>query len=154
MVPLARALLAAGHEVLWAISAEMCPTIIQAGVPAVSAGLSSGDWRDQRDRRIRDLATLSPQERTDRLAAWMFGEMLAPAMLHDLMGIVRSWRPTLFIHDSMEFAAPVAADTAGAVHIAHSFGPLTPEHRILDIAASASPLWTAAGADVAVRRDL
>lgn len=148
MVPLARALLAAGHEVLWAISAEMCPTIIQAGVPAVSAGLSSGDWRDNRDQHIRDLAALSPEERTDRLALWMFGEMLAPAMLHDLMAIIRSWRPTLFIHDSMEFAAPVAADTIGAVHIAHSFGPLTPERRILDIAASASPLWTAAGTDV------
>ena len=148
MVPLARALLAAGHEVLWAISAEMCPTVIQAGVPAVSAGLSSGDWRDDRDRRIRDLAGFSPEERTDRLAPWMFGEMLAPAMLHDLLPIVRSWRPTLFIHDSMEFAAPVAADTIGAVHIAHSFGPLTPERRILDISASARPLRRAAGADV------
>jgi hypothetical protein len=149
MVPLARALLAAGHEVRWASSAEMCPTIAQAGIPAVSAGLSSADWREQRNRRIGELADFSPEERTDRLAAWMFGEMLAPAMLHDLLAIVRSWPPGLFVHDSMEFAAPIAADTIGAVHIAHSFGPLTPEYRILDIAASVSPLWATADMDSA-----
>lgn len=48
MVPLARALLAAGHEVRWATSAEMTPTIVQAGIPAVAAGLSSAEWREAR----------------------------------------------------------------------------------------------------------
>jgi UDP:flavonoid glycosyltransferase YjiC (YdhE family) len=47
----------------------------------------------------------------------------------------------------MEFAAPIAAAAIGAVNISHSFGPLTPEHRILGIAASVSPLWEAAGTD-------
>ena len=147
MVPLARALLAAGHDVRWATSAEMSPTIAQAGIPAFTAGLSSADWREERDRRMRDLADLSPAERTDQLAAWMFAEMLTPAMLHDLLAIVRSWAPTVFIHDSMEFAAPIAADAIGAAHISHSFGPLAPEHRIRAIADSLRPLWEAAGTD-------
>jgi Erythromycin biosynthesis protein CIII-like, C-terminal domain/Erythromycin biosynthesis protein CIII-like, N-terminal domain len=124
---------------------DMCPTIVQAGIPAISAGLSNVDWREQRNRRMRDLAGLSPAERTDQLAPWMFGEILAPPMLDDLLSVVRSWPPTLFIHDNMEFAAPIAAAAIGAVHISHSFGPLTPEYRILDIAASVSPLWEAAG---------
>ena len=147
MVPLARALLAADHEVLWAVSADLCPTVVQAGIPAVVAGLSSADWRTQRNRRMGDLAHLPAGERTDQLAAWMFGEMLAPAMLRDLLALVRSWPPDVIIHDSMEFAAPIAADAIGAVHIAHSFGPLAPEHRILGIAASARTLWERVGAD-------
>ena len=145
MIPLARALLAAGHEVRWATSAEMCPTIVAAGIPAFSAGLSNSDWRDERNRRMRELADLSPAERTSRLAPWIFGELLAPAMLRDLRAVVGSWPPTVFIHDNMELAAPVAAEAIGAVHIAHSFGPLTPEERVLAIADSATPLWRAAG---------
>lgn len=62
MVPLARTLVADGHEVRWATSAEMCPTIVQAGIPAVVTGLSRADWREQRNRRMRDLAEVSPAE--------------------------------------------------------------------------------------------
>jgi UDP:flavonoid glycosyltransferase YjiC (YdhE family) len=141
MVPLARALLAAGHEVRWATSAEMTPTIAQAGIPPVAAGLSSAEWREGRNRRMRDLAHLPPGERTDQLVAWMFGETLAPVMLRDLLPLVRSWSPAVVIHDTMEFAAPIAASAIGAVNVAHAFGPLTLEHRMLAIAASVTPLW-------------
>jgi UDP:flavonoid glycosyltransferase YjiC (YdhE family) len=147
MVPLARALVAAGHEVRWATSAEMAPTIAQAGIPAVAAGLSSADWREPRNRRMTDLAHLSPAERTDRLVAWMFGETLAPAMLRDLLPVVRSWSTVVVIHDPMEFAAPVAAGAVGAVNVAHAYGPLTLEHRMLSIAASVTPLWEAVDID-------
>jgi UDP:flavonoid glycosyltransferase YjiC (YdhE family) len=147
MVPLARALLAAGHDVRWATSAVMGPTIEQAGIPAVIAGPASADWRELRNQRMRDLAYLPPTERTDQLVAWMFGETLAPVMLRDLLAFVRSWPPALVIHDTMEFAAPIAADAIGAVHVAHSYGPLAPEHRMLAIAASVAPLWEAVGTD-------
>ena len=73
--------------------------------------------------------------------------MLAPAMLRDVRAVVRSWPPTVFIRDNMELAAPIAAESIGAVHIAHSFGPLTPEERVLAIADSARPLWRSAGWD-------
>lgn len=147
MVPLARVLLAAGHEVRWATTAEMTPTIAQAGIPAVAAGLSSAQWREPRNRRMRDLAHLPPAERTDQLVAWMFGEMLAPAMLRDLLPVVRAWRPDIVVNDTMEFAAPIAARAAGAVNVAHSYGPLTLEHRMRAIAASVTPLWEALGTD-------
>lgn len=47
----------------------------------------------------------------------------------------------------MEFAAPIAARAAGAVNLAHSYGPLTLEHRMRAIAASVTPLWEALGTD-------
>lgn len=147
MVPLARALLDAGHEVRWATSAEMTPTIAQAAIPAVAAGMSSAEWREPRNRRMRDLAHLPPDERTDQLVAWMFGETLAPVMLRDLLPVVGSWRPAVVIHDPMEFAAPIAARAAGAVNVAHAYGPLTLEHRMRAIAASVTPLWEAVDTD-------
>jgi hypothetical protein len=133
--------------VRWATPEELCPTIEQAGIAAVVAGLSSAEWREPRDRRIRELAHLPPDERTDRLVAWMFGETLAPAMLRDLLAGVRAWRPELIVHDTMEFAAPIAAHAIGAAQFAHSYGPLAPAHRMRAIAASVRPLWEAVGID-------
>jgi UDP:flavonoid glycosyltransferase YjiC (YdhE family) len=147
MVPFARALRAVGHEVRWATAAELCPTIEQAGIAAVAAGLSSAEWREPRNRRIGDLAHLPPDDRTDQLVAWMFGETLAPAMLRDLLAGVRAWRPEVIVHDTMEFAAPIAAHAIGAVQSAHSYGPLAPAHRMRAIAASVTPLWEAVGID-------
>ena len=96
---------------------------------------------------MRDLAHLPPTERTDQLVGWMFGETLAPVMLRDLLAFVRSWPPAVMIHDTMEFAAPIAAEAIGAVRVAHSYGPLTFEHRMLAIAAAVTPLWEAVSAD-------
>jgi UDP:flavonoid glycosyltransferase YjiC (YdhE family) len=147
MVPFARALLAAGHEVRWATSEDLCPTLEQAGIAPVAAGLSSAQWREPRDRRIGELAHLPPDERTDQLVAWLFGETLAPAMLRDVLAGVRAWRPDVIVHDTMEFAAPIAAHAIGVVHFAHSYGPLAPAHRMRAIAASVTSLWKAVGID-------
>jgi len=77
----------------------------------------------------------------------MFGETLAPVMLRDLLAFVRSWPPAVMIHDTMEFAAPIEGEAIGAVRVAHSYGPLTFEHRMLAIAAAVTPLWEAVSAD-------
>ena len=44
MVPLARALLAAGHEVLWATSADACPRVAAAGIETAPAGSPRSSW--------------------------------------------------------------------------------------------------------------
>ena len=68
---------------------------------------------------MRDLAHLPPGERTDQPVAWMFGETLAPVMLGDLLEVVRSWPPAVMIHDTMEFAAPIADHRGGSVGAIH-----------------------------------
>jgi UDP:flavonoid glycosyltransferase YjiC (YdhE family) len=145
MVPLAQALARHGHEVRWASSPDLCPTIEQTGISAFPAGMTAATRKARRDERIKELAKLSPDQLTDELAPWAFGELMAPAMLQDLLPVVREWQPALIVHDSMEFAAPVAAAHVRAIHVAHSFGPLSPEHRIAAIAERVTPLWQRVG---------
>jgi hypothetical protein len=107
--------------------------------------MTMSDRQARRDQRMAEFATLNPDERTDRLVAWIFGELLPPVMLDDLLPVVRSWRPALVVHDSMDFAGPMAAAAVDAVHVAHSFGPLSPQHRIVSISDRVRPLWEAVG---------
>ena len=48
-----------------------------------------------------------------RLLGWylphLFGEVLTPAMLGDLESLVLSWRPDVVLHETWEFAGPIAA---------------------------------------------
>jgi UDP:flavonoid glycosyltransferase YjiC (YdhE family) len=150
MLPLARALRADGHEVRWACGAEMSPVINQAGIPTVPTAITDRTIEEGRrrvGRRQRQLATLSPEQRTDYLFSWMFGELLAPPMLRDLLPVVRSWRPHLVVHDQYEFAGPIAAAAIGAAHVTHSLGPMTPEHRVSSASERVSALWEEAGCD-------
>ncbi len=43
-------------------------------------------------------------------------------MLDDLEPIVRSWRPDVIVHDSWEFAGPIAAGNAGIPSISTRSG--------------------------------
>ena len=147
MVPLAQALASAGHEVRWACSPEVCPMIDQAGIQTVPAGMTMVSRQGHRDDLRAEFATLTPDEQTDRMVGWMFGELLAPAMLDDLLPVVRAWRPALLVHDSMDFAGPIAATAVDAVHVTHSYGPLSPEHRIAAISDRVVTLWESVGSE-------
>ncbi len=129
MVPLAQALVSAGHEVRWACSPDLCPLIEQAGIATVPAGLPAVARKAARDRRFAELTELTPDQRTDVLAPWTFGELLPAAMLGDLLPVVREWRPALMINEPGERAGPIAATAVGAVHVTHSYGPQSLEHR-------------------------
>jgi UDP:flavonoid glycosyltransferase YjiC (YdhE family) len=150
MVPLARALLANGHEIRWACTAELCPVIDRAGIPTVTTvhvDLALAEGREGRAQRMAEIAQLPPERRDDYLFPWVFGEVLAPAMLRDLLLVVKEWRPHLVVHDHYEFAGPIAATAVGAAHVTHSLGPLTPEHHVSSAGAAVSTLWKAAGCD-------
>lgn len=145
MLPLAQAVVRAGHDVLWACSSDLCPAIERTGVPTVAAGLTTAERQARLAERSGELAPLSPDERALALAPLLFGELVAPKILEDLRAAAQAWRPDLLIHDSMEFAAPIVAAGLGVPNVVHSFGPLTPEHRIVAISDRVAALWSAAG---------
>ena len=60
MVPLARALLAAGHEVLWATAADACPRVAAAGFEVAAAGLTEAQMGDTRRAIAAATAGLQP----------------------------------------------------------------------------------------------
>ena len=147
LLPLARALSEARHDVAIAIGPQLRPRAEAAGFIAFDAGIGGGALFER-------LAELFPAQEYNRLEpdeilGWylphLFGEALAPAMLADLEPVVRSWRPDVVVHDSWEFAGPIAAASAGLPSISHTLG-LRHDERILgSVAAAVAPLWRQRG---------
>ncbi|HEX2048491.1 MAG TPA: glycosyltransferase [Acidimicrobiales bacterium] len=135
MVPVARALLRAGHEVAFATEERFCRRVRAAGFPAFPAGLGPGRVA-RRTMALPDLA-----EDPWRFGAQMFAGVAAPAKVPDLLGVVRQWRPDVVVSDVTDFAGPVAAASADVPHAAHSLGPLFPLelHRVGG--ELVAPLW-------------
>lgn len=127
MVPLARALQAAGHQVAFATDPGFCGYVRGVGFEAFPAGL------DQRDATTRFMATtpdwdeLPPGDRMRAMFPGLFATVRVPAMLQDLRPIIADWQPDLLIHDTNEMAGAIAAEAAGVAHAEHSYGILRPE---------------------------
>ena len=68
MVPLARALLAAGHTVLWATNGGAVDLVGGAGIDVVESGLRRQALHEQGDRVRAEAGQLRPQDR----AAYVF----------------------------------------------------------------------------------
>jgi hypothetical protein len=73
----------------------------------------------------------------------LFGAVRAPPMLADLLPVLRRFQPSLVVHDAGEFAASIAAATAGVPSLTHSYGALTPAERVTAAADQVAPLWEA-----------
>lgn len=147
LLPLAKALADAGHEVAIATGPGLCTRAGAAGFPTFEAGLDA-------DAGFGRLAEVFPDQEYNRLAPeeileWypphLFGEVLAPAMLADLEPLVRSWQPDVILHDSWEFAGPIAAVRAGIPGVSQTLG-IRFDDRVIDAIASAvAPLWRQRG---------
>jgi len=114
LVPIARALSAAGHAVAFACPASFVPTVEAAGFRAFPAGF------DPRGRRNPDLfpgALLRPEaSRTHWIVANVFAGVYGAAMAPDLLTLAREWPPDLIVRESAEFGGLVAAETLGVPH--------------------------------------
>lgn len=127
MVPLARALSAAGHEVAFASAAEFRPGIEEAGFPAFAAGLSLPDQMAEAGRRFPEQHAMPQgQERFRAFVPRMLAGVAAAARARDLRGVVDEWRPDIVVHDETELGAPIVATAAGIPYADHSVGFLRP----------------------------
>jgi UDP:flavonoid glycosyltransferase YjiC (YdhE family) len=143
LLPLAQALSDAGHDVAIATGSDLRPRAEAAGFTAFDAGVSIGAGYERLARLFPDQAynRLEPAEILGWYLPHLFGEVLAPAMLCDLEPLVRSWQPDVILHDSEEFAGPVAAAGAGIPSVSQTLG-LRIDDCILDaVAAAVAPLW-------------
>ena len=116
LLPFARALRAAGHEVLVAVRRSTAATVVAAGLPV----------RDVDDAPPEPRASVFAQASgmtTDRANALVVGEIFAgidaPAALPGIQAAIEEWRPDVLVHESCEFAGPLAAERAGVpiVHV-------------------------------------
>lgn len=148
MLPLARAFISAGHDVIWATSADSCTLVQGAGVPAAPAGLAGPGLRD----RVRALhlaaADCAPADRAAFMFPRMFGETLTPPMAADMLPLAARWRPDLLIHEHGELASPVVAAVLGVPSVTHSFGGAIPATFVAEAGERLAPLWASHGKEV------
>lgn len=145
MVPLARALLARGHEVVWATGADACERLSREGFRAVAAGLGERETMAELYRLFPEIASLTPSERPEYMFPRLFGTVRARAMLRDLAPAAEEFSPQLFVCDAAEFAGHVQARVLGVPSVTHSFGALLPETRLAALARVIEPLWSERG---------
>lgn len=145
MVPLARALLAAGHEVLWGTGRDACPLVSAAGIDSRPAGLSDRQRTVVRRDLLAGAAGVPPNELGGYIFPRLFGAACAPKMLTDLLPLARAWQPDLLVHEQGELAAPLVAALLGIPNVTHAFGGATPAETVRDAGKQTAPLWAEHG---------
>jgi UDP:flavonoid glycosyltransferase YjiC (YdhE family) len=147
MVPLAQALQAAGHDVLWAAPEPARRHAEAAGLPTAQAGLAPPGIKQLWDQLSRETAQLPPQEHAAVAFPRMFGAA-APAMAADLLAVAQRWQPDLLVHDNAELAAPLVAAVCGRPCLTHAFGGAIPAAIVEGAARVLAPLWKSHGLEV------
>lgn len=147
VAPVAAALRAAGHEVLWATAQEACPRVDAMGFATVAAGMGVAERRAFLAPRMASIAALDPRVRRVQLFAGFFAEAALPRMHADLGPVFESFQPHLVIHETAELAAAPMAAGRGIPHLTVGFsGALQPE--AMDaVPALVAPFWAAEGVE-------
>lgn len=125
MVPLARALTDAGHQVGFATAERFCHRVVErAGFTAFPAGVSPVVVEEE-TVRLPEVARLGPHD-VWQFGAYMFAGVAGPKKVADLVATIAEWGPALMVHGAVDFAGPVAAAQAGIARASHAIGALQP----------------------------
>ena len=141
MVPLARAISARGHQVLWALPQRSVGVAEKAGIQAVAAGPKQPVYPADVMRAFPELAELSPTQRPTVMFGKLFGALTAPPFLADLAPLASEWRPNLIVADAAELSAHIVAAELGIPSVTKGFGALLPADRMALAAEEVAPLW-------------
>jgi UDP:flavonoid glycosyltransferase YjiC (YdhE family) len=139
LLPLARALQEAGHEVAFSSSERFCPRIDEVGFRAFSAGPDLAEVHEEALRRP-EAAAHGPDDPW-RFGALLFAGVAGPAKALPLAEVIHDWHADLVVHDATDFAGPLAAARAGVPYACHSFGALLPEEFWQHGAQLIAPAW-------------
>lgn len=134
LVPLARAMVRAGHAVLLATGGGFAARAAESGVPVAVVG---GDV---------DLLSIKPvgRPRAER-SGWARMVALAENAAADTVCLALRWRPDLVVHTPTEFAGPLAAAVLNVPVVEHSFGIPLPRDRMAAAERETMPLYARYG---------
>ncbi len=145
LVPVAAALLAAGHEVLWATGPDAQDLVRRAGFESVAAGTDISS----RAKRFRDgwpeFGRLAPRQRRAVVFPAMFATLSAEMMYDDLLAVVDGRQIDLIVHEPCELAAAPLAERLGVAHATVGFGRLLPDDLLRTAVEGVAGLWAMAG---------
>ena len=151
MVPLARACLSTGHEVLVGTGPDMEDRLAGLGLDLAPVGPTRSDG----DRLVRRGPVVEAGEEPVRMRRvwdnYTFVHRIptegARLRAADLVPLVREWAPDIVVHDVTDFAAPLAAALAGRPSALHGWGVPVPGKLMLRAAAKAGEVWQEHGLD-------
>lgn len=142
-VPVGRALVDAGHEVVVATGANLQGRVAEEGFATALAGPSAMDGAIE---AMADPAVQSggPGERW-RFPATMFGGVIAPRKIPALRQLTDEFAPHLVLHPPVDVAGPLLAAERGLPSVCYGFmQPLDPKI-VEGIALRVEPMWEDAG---------
>lgn len=141
VVPLARALLAQGHQVLVATAPQLLPRVHAVGLPGVAAGPDAPESAAEAVTLPEFRAGTQPW----RIGAVMFSRVMAPRKLPDLQAVAKEFDPELILHAPVDLAAPVLAALRGVPAITYGTGLLLEDELITAMAEWVAPVWDSVG---------
>jgi UDP:flavonoid glycosyltransferase YjiC (YdhE family) len=145
MLPLARALAEAGHDVAFASGEPVAGEAEAEGFTAFCVG-PARNTAEPLARRVRDLAASLPPS---QVRSFVFTELFVRVELepraNDLINIIEQWAPDLAVHDVAEFSAPLVATMVGIPYVEHSFGPAIQNDVIRAAGEATAPFWSSHG---------
>lgn len=144
-VPLGKALLAAGHEVLVVTGPDLLPRVATEGFATRAAGPTAmeGAIAAMGDPAV----TAAPEGEPWHFGGAMFGAVIAPAKLPALREAAEPFRPDLIVHPPVDLAAPLLATMLGLPSVTYGFGRPMDDHHVTAFAARVAPLWEQNGLD-------
>lgn len=141
MIPLARALVDAGHQVLWATNEPAVPLVAAAGLPAVAAGLDTDGVVAVEARLATEVADVPPAQRAAHAYPSMFGAWATPPMVADLLPLAHDFRPHLMVHEQGELGSALVAAVLGVPSVTHAFGGAVPAAFVAAAGERLADLW-------------
>jgi len=129
LLPFARALADAGHEVAFATGANFAPVVAHTGFRHFTAGLDS-DVNDLVPR----LRTLTGPDRVAFMGREVFGELRPRHLIPDVLALAATWPPDLIVRDEREYGGRIAAEALGLPHAAVcviAIGDFVPPERVV-----------------------
>ncbi len=144
-VPLGRALLAAGHEVLVATGADLQTRVAREGFATAVAGPTA--MEGAMTAMVDPAVAAAPEGESWHFGGAMFGAVIAPAKLPVLRRIADDYRPDLVVHAPVDLAGPLLAAERGLPSVTYGFGQVLEPELIAALADRVAPLWRDAGLD-------
>jgi UDP:flavonoid glycosyltransferase YjiC (YdhE family) len=148
MLPLAKAFLAEGHDVLWGTGVAAGATVSAAGIATARVGLSGDALRELGGLVRGEGLKLDPEARAAFVFPKMFGATFTPAAVADLLPVASEFDPDLMIHENGELAAPLVAAVLDRPSVTHAFGGAIPAAFLDAAGEQVAGLWSDHGLEV------
>ncbi len=142
-IPLGRAFVDAGHEVIVASGANLRTRVAENGLEFMETGLSAMDGlvAARADAEVKG----APAGDRIRFPAAMFGWVHPSAKLPVLRELAASRSPDLVVHPPVDLSGALLATELGLPSVCYGFGQPFDSDVLAAMAARARPLWEAAG---------